>query len=289
MIEQITGFQYTVSINQCAAIHGKFDLDVIDLGVIDAITFLCVSDWVKKKMVGDKISFRLDWEMIPKRLPCFGLNSRSSVKSRLSKLVQRGFLTIDETNVKTRESWYCFGASYQEFQNMKASINVDGKGEQPSTEKDANSPPKRTQKAVSPSTVVDDYDNTSLDNTSLDSFASNAAKKTKSEIAIDAIEADKLKRKKEFEKSLIPFLGQYDKTMLRNFADYWTESNYGKKKMRFQNEEFFDIPRRLATWYKRSKETFQKQQEKEEGYKMPKNLFKVDGVDFSEAAKKMSA
>lgn len=289
MTDKITGFQYGVSINQFAAIHGGFDLDVIDLGVIDALAFLASAKWVKKKLIGEDLSFRVDWEMIPKRLPCFGLNSRSAVKGRLQKLVEKGFLVIDETNVKTRESWYRFGENYHTFQDLQPSAKMDAKQGQPSTEKDANRPPKRTQKPISPSAVVDDYiDNTIKDNTSLDSIAPNVAKKTKAEIAIEEIETDKANRKKDFEKSLMPFLGKYDKTMLRNFADYWTESNYGKKKMRFQNETFFDIPRRLATWYGRSKESFSKPVVKEEVYKMPKNLFQNEGIDFSEAAKKLS-
>ena len=39
------------------------------------------------------------------------------------------------------------------------------------------------------------------------------------------------------------------------FIDYWTEANE-KGKMRFQDQKFFDISRRIATWTKNSK-TFQ--------------------------------
>jgi hypothetical protein len=36
------------------------------------------------------------------------------------------------------------------------------------------------------------------------------------------------------------------------FIDYWTEAN-DKGKMRFQDQKFFDISRRIATWVKNSK------------------------------------
>lgn len=36
------------------------------------------------------------------------------------------------------------------------------------------------------------------------------------------------------------------------FIDYWTEANE-KGKMRFQDQKFFDISRRIATWTKNSK------------------------------------
>ena len=40
---------------------------------------------------------------------------------------------------------------------------------------------------------------------------------------------------------------QYD-----SFLSYWTEED-AKGKMRFQDQKFFDISRRIATWVKNSK------------------------------------
>ena len=36
--------------------------------------------------------------------------------------------------------------------------------------------------------------------------------------------------------------------MLKQFTDFWTESNEGGKKMRFEMQQTFDISRRLAKW-----------------------------------------
>lgn len=38
----------------------------------------------------------------------------------------------------------------------------------------------------------------------------------------------------------------------QSFIDYWTEAN-DKGKMRFQDQKFFDVSRRIATWVKNSK------------------------------------
>ena len=38
----------------------------------------------------------------------------------------------------------------------------------------------------------------------------------------------------------------------QSFIDYWTEAN-NKGKMRFQDQKFFDVSRRIATWVKNSK------------------------------------
>ena len=44
----------------------------------------------------------------------------------------------------------------------------------------------------------------------------------------------------------------YDIGILENFCNYWTESNVNGKKMRFEKESIFDLPRRLSTWIKNS-------------------------------------
>ena len=49
---------------------------------------------------------------------------------------------------------------------------------------------------------------------------------------------------------------QYTKDMLINFIQYWTEPNKSKSKMRFELEKTWDTSRRLATWEKRSKNSF---------------------------------
>ena len=46
----------------------------------------------------------------------------------------------------------------------------------------------------------------------------------------------------------------YDKEMLADFIDYWTEPNRSKTKLRYQLEKTFDIARRLKTWAKRQKQ-----------------------------------
>ena len=41
---------------------------------------------------------------------------------------------------------------------------------------------------------------------------------------------------------------EYDVTVKKEFADYWTEQNPSKTKMRFEMEKTFDIKRRLKRW-----------------------------------------
>ena len=55
-------------------------------------------------------------------------------------------------------------------------------------------------------------------------------------------------RKHDFGESLIPYLDNYGKLMIRQFFDYWTETSPNGNKMRFEKEKTFEIPKRLARW-----------------------------------------
>ena len=61
-------------------------------------------------------------------------------------------------------------------------------------------------------------------------------------------------RAKKFYDSLVDYVGKYGAQMVREFYDYWTESNAGGARMRFEMEKVFDVSRRLATWANRQKQ-----------------------------------
>lgn len=67
----------------------------------------------------------------------------------------------------------------------------------------------------------------------------------------DAAKAATLHRKEEFYRSLIPFVGQYSKEMVREFFDYWSETNRTCTKMRYEQEKTWELGKRLATWARR--------------------------------------
>lgn len=55
-------------------------------------------------------------------------------------------------------------------------------------------------------------------------------------------------REKDFYDSLVPFVEQYGREMVREFHDYWIERNPTGKKLRFETQKIFELPRRLARW-----------------------------------------
>jgi hypothetical protein len=96
----------------------------------------------------------------------------------------------------------------------------------------------------------------------------NKSKENKEEYNANKLAA----RSKEFEKSLIPYIGTYSKEMIREFADYWTEPNKSKTKMLFEMKPTWDTSKRLATW---ARNDFSKKQYKHPStQKLPSNYDK---------------
>lgn len=55
-------------------------------------------------------------------------------------------------------------------------------------------------------------------------------------------------RAKVFYNSLVPYVQQYGKKMVREFYDYWSETNASGKKMRFEMQQTWSLQHRLARW-----------------------------------------
>ena len=103
-------------------------------------------------------------------------------------------------------------------------------------------------------------------------IALNSLSETKG-IRRDKIKEDNIKkedRANKFASSVQKFSDEYDNDMLNDFTSYWTESGEAQKKLRFELEKVFSIPRRLSTWQKRQKEFIPKGNGTEQQTKLSK-------------------
>src|SRR5690606_13854766 len=86
-------------------------------------------------------------------------------------------------------------------------------------------------------------------------------------------------RKIQFLKQVIDFaaenVSKYPKLMYVEFSKYWVEQSTGKKlKLRFEDQRFFDIGRRLSTWQQKStQQTIAEQWSKEDSLGTLNELF----------------
>lgn len=76
-------------------------------------------------------------------------------------------------------------------------------------------------------------------------------------ITTNNIEARKLK----FSQSLIPFLDLYDKEMIRDFCNYWTEPNKSNTKFKQETEKTWSLANRLERWSRNNFGTTKKTKE----------------------------
>ena len=58
-------------------------------------------------------------------------------------------------------------------------------------------------------------------------------------------------RKEVFRKELEQYSDKYDRDMLNDFFQYWTQPNKSKSKMKFEDEKFWDTKARLDAWKNR--------------------------------------
>ena len=95
-------------------------------------------------------------------------------------------------------------------------------------------------------------------------------------------------RQKRFYNSLIPFLNQYPKPMLREFYDYWSEPDRSTKpKMRFEKEKTWSLDRRLERWFRNNEDRFKPREQQSKPSKLDQyrevamQLGLINGADES--------
>lgn len=72
------------------------------------------------------------------------------------------------------------------------------------------------------------------------------------------------RRKHIFALRISDFKGAYQRTMLKDFYDYWTEISDNGKKMRFEKQKVFNTELRLKTWFKNQRNVSKNRNELEE-------------------------
>lgn len=87
-------------------------------------------------------------------------------------------------------------------------------------------------------------------------------------------------RQRQFYDSLIPYVAQYGKVMIRDFYDYWSETDRAAKpKMRWEKEKTWSLERRLERW---------KRVDDEKAVKRPQGQAKPTKLDqYKEVAKQL--
>ena len=94
-------------------------------------------------------------------------------------------------------------------------------------------------------TKITDNDNDIDDDINKKEISPNGETKKK----VSLVSAPTLeKRKSDFYESMVPFADLYDREMLNDFYQYWTELDKRRRHMRFEMQKTWETGKRLSTW-----------------------------------------
>lgn len=227
--------KFNILINQKAAIDSGLDLDIIDLSIFVTLKDFALSKRCEKMKAEDgTVYYLFSWGLIVKELPILGLNSRQAVFKRFEKLRAANVIYPNPDNGTLAKSWYAFGVNYDRLifstpdNNGLQGDNESSKPANDSLQKPVNNGLQNN------STLIIEQDNKDT--------TQELIRKKKIQFCFDLIEWVKVNPSK------------YPKLMYVDFCRHWMETNKAGKKMRFEDEQFFELGKRLSTWFARIKD-----------------------------------
>ena len=165
-----------------------------------------------------------------------GISEKALIDIR-NRLQQKGLITFESGNKKAKSPSY-----YLPEVSKKVSNEVS----------------KKVSKRVSKKVSNEVSKNSSRDNNVRGDSINKTKTKTKETTSDEVVKKDAaiaatLSRKERFYQSLVPYVEKYGAAMIREFFDYWTETNKSRTKMRFEQQPTWETALRLATWANRDK------------------------------------
>lgn len=195
-----------------------------------------------------------DWEVNVKHLATTCKEGRDAIYKVIDELLEEGYMSREQQKEKGR------------FLGYDYTVNEQARKPEPE-----NTLPEK------PYTV----ESTILNTEGLNTEESKGPVSPATKSPVKKEEVPIRDRKISFLKLIIDWIAvnpsKYPKLMYNDFAKYWIESSFKKKKvkLRFEDQEYFDVGRRLGTWFQKVKdETTKEYWEKENQIGTVNDLFK---------------
>lgn len=118
--------QYTVSINQYAAIASGFDLDLVDLALFDFVSRYAHAPEVARLVEDGKVYYWVAYAKIIEEMPLLGLKTKDAVYRRIRNLIRAGVFEEYGRNREIGKTYFAFGANYRKLGFTE--IPAKGKG-----------------------------------------------------------------------------------------------------------------------------------------------------------------
>lgn len=230
--------QYSFTINQIAVIENQLQdkLDIVDVALFDFISKLMGRATSNKECIEGIHYTEVRAKIVARDCPFLHINNRETFNKRMNKLVSAGLLIRYPRNQQENKSLYAQGANYDVlyFDNQSSLTPC----QQPLTPHVSDN--LHPLSAVADTTIIKNNHSKETKPIGLVQKAEPKPKKLSLEERMEA-----------FRVSLIPFVENYGKEMIRAFYNYWSEPTLDGKKMKWELKETFELKRRLLYWYNR--------------------------------------
>jgi hypothetical protein len=218
--------KFTILINQQAIVESKLPIDVTDAIILNYFSDFIYTGKMKTVCENGESFYWVSYSEIMKQLPILGVTNRDAIYRRFKKFVDLKLVIPHPGNRRMNSSFYKLTPL---FGTLMFGDTPGVKTEPPVLEPDTpgvstGQPPVQTP---------------------MDYTISDKTIKDKEE---------KIKNSKiKFCKQVIVWAtknpDKYPKLMYFEFAKHWLELAQSEKSLRYEDEKFFEIGKRLATWF----------------------------------------
>jgi hypothetical protein len=213
--------KYTILINQKALVDNGFNIDLTDAAILNYFVDFMFTGKMQTIVYGNDLYYRVSYAEVLRQMPLLRTKEKDSVYRRFKRLSEAGLLIPYPDNQKLAAAFFRITDHYQKVlfsteETETPRIFAAGPTAKTPGEPTAKTPDNNT---ISLKTI--------------------------------SIKEAKIKFCKKIIDWATNNLNKYPKLLYFDFAKYWTEQSETGK-MRFQDQKFFEIGRRLATWFENS-------------------------------------
>lgn len=224
-------------------------------GVNEAIMISNFQYWIAKNKANDKHQYdgrTWTYNSVKAFEELFPYLTSSQIRRCLESLVEQGVLLKGDYNKNRyiRTSWFAFANESMFLHNQMDLSNLTN-GDVQDDKSITDSKPNSKQDNI----IGDDSNSSSPINQVTD----KPEEHKEGGGGPAAAKSDVEKAKDYLKESMLPYKDKYSREMLNEFFLYWTEGSQKNNKIRYQDEKFFDVGRRLATWANNNKKKFGEQ------------------------------
>lgn len=123
--------QYSITINQAAAIEAGLEVDIVDLALIDFLKKISNTSLCTSMQDGGTAYFSVPYSRIIEEMPILHIKTTDGVYRRFKKLELAGLIEMHPDNAKLGRVWFSFGRNYLKLEYKPLGFKSDPSDQNP--------------------------------------------------------------------------------------------------------------------------------------------------------------